>query len=886
MIAHFLKFIFGTANQRKIKKLYPLINKINSLEEIIQNLNNEELKNKTNYFKEQLYNGNSLENLLPEAFAVVKESSRRFLGQRHYDVQLMGGIILSQGKIAEMKTGEGKTLTATLALYLNALTGKGVHLVTANDYLAQRDSEWMAPIYNNLGMSITSLRNDMYDTEKKKAYKCDILHGTSSEFGFDYLRDNMKFNIDDYVQRDLYYGLVDEVDSVLIDEARTPLIISGPAESENNELVSQSNQIIKNLKYLQEKELNIFNQKLIEKDPIQIKLQTIQFITANLYYLIDEKERHVNLTEKGVDLVEESFGINQLFSVENIKYLHYITQALKAHIIFKKDIDYLVYQDEVMIIDENTGRILAGRRYSDGLHQALEAKEGVDIQSETQTLASITIQNYFKLYKKIAGMTGTALTEAEEFHKIYNLDVVSIPTNKTMMRKDMPDYVFLTENAKFKKIASDIKERHDKGQPILIGTIAVETSEKISHVLQKENIPHSILNAKQHEREADIIAAAGEKGKITIATNMAGRGTDIKLSEDARLVGGLFILGTERHDSRRIDNQLRGRSGRQGDPGESRFYISLEDTLIRRFGRDSLQKAMIWSGMKEDDIIEDDMISNQIEVAQEKIEKENFESRRHLIDYDSVLNQQRIIIYNLRKEIISGGQSLQDTILKFFIRSVSYTIETIIEENSENIDKRILYNTVYQKLQNLIQFTSEEVPESLFIKTLINTKETDLAGSMLYEWYTNHLLKSNKNNNKKEEVKNINNENEKEEEKRIALILDFQKWFILETLDHHWRQHIVNLEHIREGISLRSWGQKAPIIEYKNESFYLFKRMLKNLVFEIVSKITIQKDIDINALIQKRRNEMEAIEEFVIEKTKEEEKQNNSNIKKKYINKK
>lgn len=871
MIAHFLKFIFGTANQRKIKQLQPIVDKINSFEASIVTLSNDELREKTGYFKQKIHNGSPLEDILPEAFAVVRESAHRFLNQRHYDVQLMGGIILSQGKIAEMKTGEGKTLTATLALYLNALTGKGVHLVTANDYLAKRDSEWMAPIYNNLGMTISSLQNEMYDNEKKKAYQCDILHGTSSEFGFDYLRDNMKFNLNDYVQKELFYALVDEVDSVLIDEARTPLIISGQADGDNNELVERANSIIKNLKYLQEKELQAYLRNLTERDPIAIKLQTNQFITTNLYYSIDDKERHVNLTEKGVDAVESAFGINHLFSVENIKYLHYITQALKAHIIFKRDVDYLIYQDEVMIIDENTGRILAGRRYSDGLHQALEAKEGVPLQAETQTLASITIQNYFKLYKKLSGMTGTALTEAEEFHKIYNLDVVSIPTNRKMLRKDMPDYVFLTEKAKFKKIVTDIKERHAQGQPILIGTIAVETSEKLSSELQKENIPHDILNAKQHEREADIIANAGQKSKITIATNMAGRGTDIKLSEEAKNAGGLFILGTERHDSRRIDNQLRGRSGRQGDPGESRFYISLEDTLIRRFGRDSLQKAMIWGGMKEDDIIEDDMISDQIEVAQEKIEKENFEGRRHLIDYDSVLNQQRIIIYDLRKEIISGGSILLETIEKIFTKSIYYTIITILENNSPDMNKQLLFTTAYQELQELIHFSSEDISQSEFLE-IINRDSTtyDKTGHLLYQWYLKKLfIHANAEKTIEDQI-----------EEKTTLLLNFQKWFILETLDHNWRQHIVNLDQIREGISLRSWGQKAPIVEYKNEAFHLFTRMLKNLVFEIVSKITTQENIDVEALIKKRQQEMHMIEEFLIEKNKSEEQSDNKKIKK------
>lgn len=867
MIAHFLKFIFGTANQRKIKQLYPLVNKINSLESSIIELSNTELALKTNYFKEQLKNGSTLEDILPEAFAVVRESAKRFLNQRHYDVQLMGGIILSQGKIAEMKTGEGKTLTATLALYLNALSGKGVHLVTANDYLAKRDSQWMAPIYTNLGMSISALQNEMYDTDKKRAYQSDILHGTSSEFGFDYLRDNMKFNLNDYIQRDLYYALVDEVDSVLIDEARTPLIISGQAEGENNDLMMQANAIIKKLKQTQEKELLRFKKDMAsenEQDQVQAKTKLNLFIAENLYFSVDEKERHSSLTEKGVDEVEEFFGIKNLFSVENIKYLHYITQSLKAHIIFKRDIDYLVHQNEVMIIDDNTGRILAGRRYSDGLHQAIEAKEGVELQAETQTLASITIQNYFKLYTKIAGMTGTALTEAEEFHKIYKLDVVSMPTNKILIRKDMPDYIFLTEKSKFKKIITDIKECHQKGQPVLIGTIAVETSEKLSDALRSENIPHDILNAKQHAREADIIFDAGQKGKITIATNMAGRGTDIKLSEEARAAGGLFILGTERHESRRIDNQLRGRSGRQGDPGESRFYISLEDTLIRRFGRDALQKAMIWGGMKEDDIIEDDMISDQIEVAQEKIEKENFESRRQLIEYDSVLNHQRIIVYGLRRSIIAGGQSLMSTIEDSFIKAVEHSASHFAEINNCDIKNPLLCESIYYDLKEKINVDFTDLSFDAVFTILSQKNGFEEFGKMLYDLYVKRTFPKMTNG----DISIFENQ---EEAQKIHLILEVQKWVMLETLDYSWRQHIVNLDQIKEGISLRSWGQKSPLIEYKQEAFLLFKRMTKNLVFEIVSKIGLPSDFDINALQSKRIKEMHDIEELLFDKNKSEE---------------
>jgi preprotein translocase subunit SecA len=862
VIAQFLKFVFGTANQRKLKQLYPIVDLINNFEPSMVALSNEELQAKTHYFKEQLARGKALEDILPEAFAVVRESSRRFLNQRHYDVQLMGGIVLSQGKIAEMKTGEGKTLTATLALYLNALTGKGVHLITANDYLARRDSEWMAPVYNNLGMTVAALQNDMYDFSKKKAYQADILHGTSSEFGFDYLRDNMKFNLSDYVQRELYYGLVDEVDSVLIDEARTPLIISGQSQDENIDLVNSANNIISTMVRYQEKELQRYTATLSISDPIEYKKHLHEYIENNLYYAVDVKERNVHLTEKGVDFVEEKLGIVGLYAVENIRPLHYITQALKAYIVFKKDVDYLVYQDEVMIIDENTGRILAGRRYSDGLHQALEAKEGVTLQPETQTLASITIQNYFKLYSKLAGMTGTALTEVEEFHKIYNLDVISIPSNKTLLRKDMPDYIFLTERAKFKKIVDDIKERHKKGQPILIGTIAVETSEKLSAVLNREGIPHDVLNAKQHEREADIIGDAGIAGKITIATNMAGRGTDIKLTEEAKNAGGLYILGTERHESRRIDNQLRGRSGRQGDPGESRFYISLEDTLIRRFGRDSMQKAMIWSGMKEDDIIEDDMISDQIEVAQEKIEKDNFEARKYLIDYDSVLNQQRIIVYGLRREVITGQEVLFNLVKQFFKNYIIDLYQGALQNQEQKMSAEYIFSMIYDKLHSVMHF--DTILKEDFVNMCKVDETFDRVVEYLHAWYLARLFKDC-------DAETI------EGQEKIHARSEMQKWVILEILDYHWRQHIVNLDQIKEGISLRSWGQKTPLLEYKREAFLLFQRMLHNLMEEVISKIT-QTEVmfvDIDKIINKRRHEMEEIENLVMANTQENDKSAN-----------
>ncbi|MBA2306627.1 preprotein translocase subunit SecA, partial [Candidatus Dependentiae bacterium] len=542
-MATLLAKLFGTNNARQLKRMQPIVEKINALEKDIQQLTDDQLGAKTGYFREKIDQGASIDTLLPEAFAVVREAGKRKLGQRHFDVQLIGGVVLHEGKISEMKTGEGKTLTATLPLYLNALSGKGSHLITVNDYLARRDAEWMAPVFNSLQLSVGVIQNSLSDVERKKAYSSDIVYATNNELGFDYLRDNMKFRIEDYVQRELHYGIVDEVDSILIDEARTPLIISGPSD-ESSRLYVDSNKALYSL-------------------------------AKDTDFEVDEKFRSVQLTESGIDKIERLFNVSNLYALDHVKLLHHINQALKAHSLFKKDVHYVVKDDEVLIVDEFTGRILPGRRYSDGLHQAIEAKENVKIERESQTLASITLQNYFRLYKRLAGMTGTAATEAEEFHKIYKLDVISIPTNKKLIRDDKADLIFLSKASKYKTIAEDVRARYTKGQPVLIGTIAIETSEYLSMLLTQHGVPHEVLNAKNHAREAEIVAHAGEKGRVTIATNMAGRGTDIKLTTESLERGGLYILGTERHESRRIDNQLRGRAGRQGDPGESRFYISL-----------------------------------------------------------------------------------------------------------------------------------------------------------------------------------------------------------------------------------------------------------------------------------------------------------------------
>ena len=690
----------------------------------------------------------------------------------------MGGIVLHQGKISEMKTGEGKTLTATLPLYLNALAGKGAHLVTVNDYLARRDSEWMRPIYNFLGLEVACLQNSMSDAERQAAYSADILYATNNELGFDYLRDNMKFRKSDLVQRELFFAIVDEVDSILIDEARTPLIISGSSE-EVGTLYRDADRVV-------------------------------SFLEKGTDYEVDEKARTVLMTESGVDKVEKAFNVPNLYLVEYMQLLHHINQALRAHALFKRDVDYVVANNQVLIVDEFTGRILPGRRYSDGLHQALEAKENVEIERESQTLASITLQNFFRLYKKLAGMTGTAATESEEFHNIYKLDVISIPTNRALIRKDMPDLIFLTKNAKYQAIMEDIKERHEKGQPVLIGTIAIETSELLSAILTANGIKHDVLNAKQHEREAEIVAHAGQAGHITIATNMAGRGTDIKLSPESIMAGGLYILGTERHESRRIDNQLRGRSGRQGDPGESRFYISLEDDLVRIFAGESLKNKMVFFGMQEDEIIESRLVSKTIERAQERVEKHNFDNRKHLLEYDDVLNQQRIVIYNHRLDALEGENRIYELIRDFII--------TIVQE-------LIAYNA---PSRNITPDQVTKIYEALEYMTGLKTKDFDSAGisvsnAELFQKDLIDFLLERYDLYRKQHGQDM--------------IKTAEKWLVLETIDKAWRQHMLNLDHLKEGIGLRGWGQKNPLIEYKREAFDMFREMMTHIRFDVVHHI-------------------------------------------------
>ncbi len=799
MIGKVLTKVFGTKHDREIKKIRPIVEKINSLEPQIAKLSDEELKAKTPYFKEQIDKGASLDELLPEAFAVVRETSKRVLGMRHFDVQLIGGVVLHQGKIAEMKTGEGKTLVATLPVYLNALLGRGVHVVTVNDYLAKRDSEWMGKVYNFLGLDVGVIVHGLDDEERKKAYNADVTYGTNNEFGFDYLRDNMKYSLEDMVQRDFYYAIVDEVDSILIDEARTPLIISGPSD-ESTELYYRVNQIIPFLK--------------------------------EEHYKIDEKARAVTLTEEGVAQCERLLGVENLYDPANTELLHHVQQALKAHKLFKKDVDYIVKDGQVIIVDEFTGRIMPGRRYSDGLHQALEAKEGVKIESENQTLASITFQNFFRMYEKLAGMTGTADTEAAEFKKIYDLDVVVIPTHQPMIREDHPDVVFRTVEEKFRAAAKEIQELHRQGRPVLVGTTSVENSEKLSDMLKKMGVPHEVLNAKHHEREAEIIAHAGEKGMVTIATNMAGRGTDIVLGEGVRELGGLHILGTERHESRRIDNQLRGRSGRQGDPGSSRFYLALEDDLLRIFGSDKIAGLMDKMGMKEGEPIEHPMLSKAIENAQRKVEAHNFEIRKHLLEYDDVMNKQREVVYGLRKQIMKG-ENLREEILAYIEEISGNLAQSYFDDKlpPEEWDWKGLDETLRVRygVEKSIK-DAQELPTS-------QTELKELIESLLKEAYERQVERFG------------------DEEMSMA-----ERFIMLQNLDTIWKDHLLNMDHLREGIGLRGYGQKDPLQEYKKEGYEMFLDMVRRFREETVSlmlRIRPMRPEEVEELEEKRRRRQE-----------------------------
>ncbi|MFC1843289.1 preprotein translocase subunit SecA [Thermodesulfobacteriota bacterium] len=802
MIGSALTKIFGSKNERILKEIHPIVDRINSLEPDIQKLDDAGLAAKTDEFKERFVKGESLDDLLPEAFAVTREAAYRVIGERHYDVQLIGGVVLHQGKIAEMRTGEGKTLCSTLAVYLNALSGKGVHVVTVNDYLASRDAEWMGAIYRFLGLTTGTIIHDMNDEERKKAYNADVTYGTNNEFGFDYLRDNMKFDIKDYCQRDFNFAIVDEVDSILIDEARTPLIISGPADM-STELYHSVDKIIPRFK-------------------------------IDEHYTLDEKAKAVSMTEEGVALGEQLLKVENLYDPKNIEYLHHLNQALKAHLLFQRDVDYLVKDGEVVIVDEFTGRTMPGRRYSDGLHQALEAKENVKVERENQTLASITFQNYFRLYDKLSGMTGTADTEAPEFKKIYNLDVVIIPTHKNMIRIDFPDSIYKNIPAKYKAVIREIMELHKKGQPVLVGTISIDVSEKISNMLKKEGIKHSVLNAKHHEKEAEIIAKAGQKGRVTIATNMAGRGTDIKLGEGVADLGGLHILGTSRHESRRIDNQLRGRSGRQGDQGSSRFYLSLEDDLLRIFGSDRISGVLDKLGMDEDDPIEHNMISRAIENAQRKVEGHNFDIRKHLLEYDDVMNKQREVIYQQRREALDS-----DNIKPLIEEILGEEIEAIA---AEFVEQKVLssdwdWQGIFERLQSLIGVAPE----------FDEADRQDLDHESLFE----KLLQIASRAYEKQE-----------EEIGIDGMRYLERVIFLQMVDTYWKEHLLNMDHLKEGIGLRGYGQKNPLNEYKREGFEMFANMIEIVKQKTLStlfkiKIASEEDVDREAMEKRKRQQSE-----------------------------
>ena len=774
MIDLFLKKVFGSKNDRELKRMAPLVDRITFLEPEYRALSDAQLQAKTALFKERLDADEPLDDLLPEAFATVREASTRALGMRPFDVQLIGGIVLHQGKIAEMKTGEGKTLVATMPAYLNALTGRGVHIVTVNDYLARRDARWMGDIYRFLGLTVDTIVHGLDDNERRQAYAADITYGTNNELGFDYLRDNMKFSLGEYVQRDFNYAIVDEVDSILVDEARTPLIISGPAE-ESTQLYYTLNQVSKQLKKDQD-------------------------------FTIDEKARTVVVTEEGVSHAEKLVNLPNLYDPRNIEVLHHLNAALKAHNLFKRDVDYIVKEGQVLIVDEFTGRLMPGRRYSDGLHQALEAKEGVKIENENQTLATITFQNFFRMYKKLAGMTGTADTEAEEFKKIYNLEVMIIPTHKKMIRTDFPDAIYRTEAEKYAAVVADITDCYQRGQPVLVGTTSIEKSEHVSRLLKKEGIKHEVLNAKQHEKEAQIVAHAGQMGMVTIATNMAGRGTDIVLGEGVVERGGVHILATERHESRRIDNQLRGRSGRQGDPGTSRFYLSLEDDLLRIFGSDRIKGLMGRLGMDDGEPIEHRMVSNAIEKAQKRVEGHNFDIRKQLLEYDDVMNKQREVIYSQRRQIL-GGITLEDDLLD------------MADELVEGI---------------LAEYTANKMPEEWDLKALgdatyrqfgFRVSESELDGDLNTDVHDLFLdLVQQRFAAKRDEI-------------GPELFKELQQMVMLQIVDNHWKEHLLSMDHLRDGIGLRGYGQVDPLREYQREGYDMFMDLINRIKADSVGTL-------------------------------------------------
>ena len=817
MFGDLLKKIVGSKNDRELKRIRPMVDQINGFEQRVSPLTDDQLRAKTAEFKERIGKGESLDEILPEAFAVVRETARRTLGERPYDVQLIGGIVLHEGTISEMATGEGKTLVSTLPAYLNSLKGEGVHIVTVNDYLARRDSEWMGAIYKFLGLSVGVILHELNDKERKIAYGCDITYGTNNEFGFDYLRDNMKFDIEDYVQRELNYAIVDEVDSILIDEARTPLIISGPAE-ESTDKYYKINRVI-------------------------------PFLKREQHYQLEEKSHTAFLTEEGVAHVEKLIHVENLYDPRNIETLHHVNQALRAYTLFKRDVDYVVKEGEVIIVDEFTGRLMPGRRWSDGLHQAVEAKENVRIENENQTLATITFQNYFRMYKKLSGMTGTADTEAAEFKKTYNLNVMVIPTNMPLFRTNYPDVIYKTEDEKFRAAAREIEELYKIGRPVLVGTISIEKSERVSHFLKKKGIPHNVLNAKHHEREAEIIAQAGRAGAVTISTNMAGRGTDILLGGNPKAmakamvteeetdpevlqkayekayekaldivkkekekviqIGGLHVLGTERHESRRIDNQLRGRAGRQGDPGSSRFYLSLEDDLLRIFGSERISSIMDRFGIEEEQPIEHRLVSRAIENAQRRVEAHNFEIRKHLLEYDNVMNQQREVIYSQRREVLAG-QDLKQSVQEIIEEQAEGIVDLFADEkvHPEEWDMKGLQDAVYE--QFAFRWMPPSVEEDGFNRERLKERVTEKAKGV-YE--------------------------RKEEEFQAPTLRYLEKMIMLQSLDYHWKDHLLAIDQLKEGIGLRGYAQKNPLIEYQKEAYQMFLDMLDRIKKDTIQKL-------------------------------------------------
>ncbi|MCD4763055.1 MAG: preprotein translocase subunit SecA [Desulfobacterales bacterium] len=796
----FLTKVFGSKNERELDRIKPVVEMINKLEPELKAMSDEQLRSRASIFKERIEKGEPLDDILPEAFATVREASVRTLNMRHFDVQLIGGIVLHQGKIAEMKTGEGKTLASTLPAYLNTLSGKGTHIITVNDYLARRDKKWMGQIYNFLGLTVGSILSGMDDAERKEAYGADITYGTNNEFGFDYLRDNMKFDMNSLAQRDLNFAIVDEVDSILIDEARTPLIISGPAEKSTG-LYYKINEIIPRLK-------------------------------RDMDFTIDEKARTVVMTEEGVAKAENILKIDNLYDPKHIEVLHHINQGLKAHTLFKLDVDYIVKNGEVIIVDEFTGRLMPGRRYSEGLHQALEAKENVKIENENQTLATITFQNYFRMYNKLSGMTGTADTEASEFKKIYNLDVIIIPTNMQMIRTNYPDMIYKTKKEKYEAALDEIEELHKKGQPVLVGTVSIDVSEGLSKKLKKRGIKHSVLNAKNHEKEAEIIAMAGQKGAVTISTNMAGRGTDIVLGDGVTELGGLHILGTERHESRRIDNQLRGRSGRQGDPGSSRFYLALEDDLLRIFGGERITGIMEKLGMEEGEPIEHNLISKAIENAQAKVEGHNFDIRKQLLEYDDVMNQQREVIYRQRREALKGSD-----LKSFFMDMIYEKAEEIAHEFAdesmlpEDWDLKGLSKAVFKQFNFGLDSFDSDTLDGLTTKRL---------AQLIYD----SALKVY------------------DEKEAIIGSDDFrnlERIIMLQTVDNLWKDHLFSMDHLKEGIGLRGYAQQNPLIVYKKEGFDMFQAMISRVKEEslgILFRIQISEPDRINDLRQPAKQDL------------------------------